>query len=215
MTAVAQRLDDSLINTETLMQQVTNDIDRMDSCLPSQINNFSNEIGAKLNEIDVKIAKMAGEARSLSPSTRDYYDEEIENMRNLHSRLVSEFRKKQTLSANNPNVRQGQQLENNLEKSTKITENLDVAISLGNDSITTANATLTTLYDDRKHINNINDNLDIVHTEALTGANRAKRMVRRALYNNFLIWTIVFLLVVLLGFSLYWKLRKPKSEESS
>ncbi|OHT05302.1 Vesicle transport v-SNARE protein [Tritrichomonas foetus] len=153
---------------------------------------------------------MNSDAKKLNPSTREYYDDELSNLRSQYSKFVSELRKKQTLAAKDPYFRQGSQIEKNNEKAQSITENLDEAIRLGNDSITTANATMTTLLEDRKHIDHINENLDIIHAEAITGTERAKRMVRRACFNNCLIWSIVVFLVALLGFSLYWKLRKTQ-----
>ena len=182
-------------------------------CLPSQKTNFQNEIRAQLNTIETKIARINTETRSLPPSNRDYYVNEAKTLSSQHQQYLSELRKKVTLGMNDQLGKQSLQLEKNIQKGQSINESLDEAIRLGNDSITTANATITTLQDDRKRINQINENIDNIDREANSGIAVAKRMVRRACFNNFLIWTIVVILVAFLGFSLYWKLRTPKNNK--
>lgn len=205
---MTNNLDNIIIEIEDLFQQVNHDLEVLDQCLPSERVNFQNEIQAKLNALETKIARLKNESRSLPPTKREYYTNEINSFQSQHTQISSEFKKQVTLAMNNPAGKQASQLEANIRKSQGINENLDEAIRLGNDAITTGNATLNILEDDRKRINHINENIDVIDREAVSGVDRAKRMVRRACFNNFIIWAIVILLVGLLGFSLYWKLKK-------
>lgn len=208
MSSNTKKLDDAMIEVETLLQHAKNDVDRLSQCLPSQRTNFQNEIKAQLDAIENKITRINNEARSLTPSIREYYTNEVKSLSSQHQDILNSLRREETLSANNLSLKQANQIEKNINKAQGINETLDEAIRLGNDSITTANATMTTLIDDRKRISHINENIDVIDREALTGMGRAKRMVRRACFNNCIIWTIVVLLTALFGFSLYWKLRK-------
>lgn len=205
---MTNNLDNIIIEIEDLFQQVNHDLEVLDQCIPSERVNFQNEIQAKLNALETKIARLKNESRSLPPTKREYYTNEINSFQSQHTQISSEFKKQVTLAMNNPAGKQASQLEANIRKSQGINENLDEAIRLGNDAITTGNATLNILEDDRKRINHINENIDVIDREAVSGVDRAKRMVRRACFNNFIIWAIVILLVGLLGFSLYWKLKK-------
>ena len=206
--SITQKLDSSIINIETLLQQIRNDIDRFDSALPSQKDNFGKEIESKLVDCSNKIGKLNSESRSLNPSQRDYYIGEISSLKDQHNALLGELRKKRSIAMNDPAYKQGMQLEKNIQKAQDITSDLDEAIRIGNNTITTGQATMSLLQEDRNYINHIDENLMVVNQEAHTGVARAKRIVRAACYNNCLVWSIVVLLVALLGFSLYWKLRK-------
>lgn len=204
----SNNLDNLSVEIEDIIRQVDHDVDVLDQCQPTERVNFQNEIQSKLNALETKINRMKNESRSLPPSKREFYTNEINSFSSQHSQITSEFKKKVNLAMNDPVYKQNAQIGENIVKNQGINERLDEAIRLGNDSITTGNATMTLLQDDRKHINHINENIDVINREAVSGMDRAKRMVRRACYNNCIIWSIVVLLVGLLGFSLYWKLKK-------
>ena len=206
--SITEKLDNALIQVETLLSQADNDIHRLDQALPSQRLNFQNEIKSKLDEINSKIAKITNDSKSIPPTSRQYYTDEISSLSTRLNNLRSDLRRKETLASNDKSIKQANQLQTNINKQQGITENLDEAIRLGIDAVTTGNATMSTLHDDKIRLQHIDSNVVNIHQEAISGTERARRMVRRACFNNFIIWTVVVLLVALLGFSLYWKLRK-------
>ena len=112
------------------------------------------------------------------------YENDIKNARTEYSKLVTEVRQKNQNMINDPAYRQNQQLSNNLNKQAGIMDALDETIRLGNDSLTTGNNTLNTLHEDRTRFNQIDQNLYYTNMEAKKGESAAKRMLRRACFNN-------------------------------
>ena len=172
------------------------------------------EIEKNLQTLDQRINKMNSDLKSIPPSEREYYESEIRNARTNHSKMVTELRQKNQAMLNDPIYKQNQQLEANKKKADGVLDNLDEALRVGNDTIATGNNTMAILHEDRQRINHIDENLMEVHKQAKKGESTAKRMLRRVCFNNFIIWCIVIILVALLGFSLYWKLRKPKEKST-
>ncbi|KAK8893792.1 t-SNARE VTI1 [Tritrichomonas musculus] len=208
---MSNNLDDALMNSESFANNIRQDLDNLDSMPFDQKKSKITEIEKNLQQLDSKINKMNSDLKSLPPSEREYYESEIRNARSNHSKMVTELRQKNQAMLNDPVYKQNQQLLSNQKRADGLLDNLDEAIKIGNDSVITANNTMSILHEDRQRIQHIDENLMHVHMEAKKGESTAKRMLRRVCFNNFIIWLIVVLLVALLGFSLYWKLRKPKS----
>lgn len=206
-------LDDALMNADSFAGNIRSDLDSLDSLPFDAKKQKMSEIERNLQQLDQKINKMNSDLKSIPPSEREYYESEIRNARSNHSKMVTELRQKNQALLNDPSFKQNQQLEANKKKADGVLDNLDEAIRLGNDTIATGNNTMAILYEDRQRINHIDENLMEIHKQGKKGESTAKRMLRRVCFNNFIIWTIVVLLVALLGFSLFWKLKKPKESD--
>lgn len=204
MSNVTQRLDDSLSQAETLFQEIGTSLRRLSSLGLEQSNNLKAEIERKLSDMDGRINKMSKDLRAVPENDRSYYENELHNLREQHSKCETELRN--IHAAMQPYLRQNAQLTQNYEKSKTTTDNLDEAIRLGNETVTVGNATLTTLVEDRKHIEHIDNNLYEIHNQAKEGQLTANRMIRRVCFNKVFLGIIIIVLMALLGFSLYWKL---------
>ncbi|KAH0793879.1 Vesicle transport v-SNARE protein [Histomonas meleagridis] len=145
---------------------------------------------------------------SIPEGERDFYVEEInQNLRPTYNRMMTDLRQKMQSMENDPGYKQNQQLHKNLDKQGLILDDLDQAISIGNETKQTADQTMTTLQEDRKILNNVNSNLDDIQTEGKKGQSIANKMLRRIIFNKFVLWTVVVILLALLAFTIYWKLR--------
>ena len=203
-----EQLDNDLTMADESVDVIQNDLIRLDSLNYNERSNLSTSIEQKLSQLDQSITKMNNSVKNIPGDQRDYYNEEITRIRASYTKMLSELRQKRQAMLNDPGYKQNQQLNQNLDTSNRVLNNLDEAIATGNDTLTTAQHTQNVLNEDRKLIENIDQNLDDIDMEADKGFTRAKRMLCRAVMNNILIWSVVVVLVALLGFSLYWKLRK-------
>jgi vesicle transport through interaction with t-SNAREs protein 1 len=203
--AVVDRLDSAIIDAETEITQLNNKLRALDSMLPSQRQGLEADIEKSLADLDTRLNKMTNDLKAVQATQRDYYKNEVDGLRAQYSQISNELRAKRQAAANNPNVRQAEQVYGNQKRSQAITDNLDEAIRVGNDTITTGNVTMATLIDDRQRLEHISSNLDVIDDEAATGLQRARRMVRRACFNGFVAWIIVIVLLALMGAEIWWK----------
>ena len=212
MSSVTLRLDDNLSRCEEYLDSINRDLTRYDNATVDQKNSLDQTIEKNLAELDSLINKMNNHLRSLSEGTKDYYNDEITNLRSLYSKAFTELRQKRQLYRNDAASRQSSQIASNNARSKDAVSKLDEAIREGNETNMIANETLSTLHDDRKTLENINRNLIDIDDEAENGQVRAKRMLKRAFLNGCIAWTIVVILVCLLGFSLVYKLYIQKKK---
>lgn len=213
MSSISQRLDDALSQVDSLLQNISNDMRRLETLDPDRRRELEAEIERKLQDSGSRIDRMNNDLKALPQNERDIYESEIGNCKKQQASLNAELRQKRQAFNNNPAMRQNQQLQGNLKRSNDISGNLDEVINMANDSITVGNATTTTLLEDRQHITHMDDNLYAIYMEGKEGENRAQRMVRRVCFNKIIIWGVVLVLVALLGFSLYWKLRPEAKKD--
>jgi chromosome segregation ATPase len=205
MSSAAERLENAFVDIETEIQKLNNHLRALDSKLPSQRQPLEAEIESGLGALDTRLNKLASETKNVPAKDRDFFTGEITSFRRQCNEVANELRLKRQASANNPNVRQTEQALANQKRSQDVTENLDEAIRIGNDTITTGNATMTTLIDDRQTLVHINSNLDTIDDEAVTGMARARSMLRRACFNGFVAWLIAILLLALMGVEIWYK----------
>ena len=197
-----EQLDNDLTMADESVDVIQNDLIRLDSLNYNERSNLSTSIEQKLSQLDQSITKMNNSVKNIPGDQRDYYNEEITRIRASYTKMLSELRQKRQAMLNDPGYKQNQQLNQNLDTSNRVLNNLDEAIATGNDTLTTAQHTQNVLNEDRKLIENIDSNLSTIDMEADKGFTRAKRMLCRAVMNNILIWSVVVVLVALLGFSL-------------
>jgi ferritin len=76
---------------------------------------------------------------------------------------------------------------------------------INQDTMKTQDHTMATLQEDRTIQGHIAQTLEDIDDEAATGLARGGRMLRRALLNGVVTWTINFLLFLILGVCLAWK----------
>jgi vesicle transport through interaction with t-SNAREs protein 1 len=210
--AVVDRLDSAIIDAESEITQLNNKLRTLDSMLPSQRQGLEADIEKSLADLDTRLNKMTNDLKAVQPNQRDYYRNEVEGLRTQYNQISNELRTKRQAAANNPNVRQAEQVYGNQKRSQAITDNLDEAIRVGNDTITTGNVTMATLIDDRQRLEHISSNLDVIDDEAATGLARARRMVRRACFNGFVAWIIVIVLLALMGAEIWWKASRKSTK---
>jgi uncharacterized protein YydD (DUF2326 family) len=184
MSNVTVRLEKIMNDTESKIQQLRTKLNRLDSMAPAQRQATVTEIEKGLSDIEVDFGKVAQSLGTLTASNREYFNSEIERNRADCMEIRAQLQGKQQAAANNPTARQGEQVVRNAQRSGAITQDLDEAIRLGNDTITTGNATMTTLIDDRQRLTHIESNLEGIDDEVIEGRTRAKRMLRRALCNS-------------------------------
>lgn len=205
MSGATGRLDDALIDAETRVQQLNQELVRLDSVLPSQRHSLDADIDKHLAELDSALNRLTNDIRSAPGQSRQYYDEELQTLRGQYNQIAAELQQKRLAAGTSVATRQSEQALLNQRRSQSITENLDEAIRLGNDSITTGNVAMATLADDRKRFDAIEDHLEMIDRESTDGVTRAKRMLIRAFCNSFLAWIIVVILLALLGVEIWWK----------
>ena len=205
MSNIAQRIDDNLESCERLIDEITQDLSRLDNATLDQRNRLEAGIEKKLADIDSKIDRMTADLRSVPESSHEYYDEEIRNIRTMLSKAYAQLKQKRQANLNDGASRQSAQVASNNARSRDIVSKLDEAIRDGNETNMIGNETLVTLHEDRNTISDINSRLLEIDDEAEQGQSRAKRMLRRAFLNGCIAWTIVVILVFLLGFSLIYK----------
>ena len=213
MSNIAQRIDDNLENCEQLIDDITQDLSRLDNAPLDQRNRLEASIEKKLADIDSKINRMTADLRSVPESSHEYYEEEIRNIRTMHSKALSNLRQKRQANLNDAYSRQTSQIASNNARSKSAVSKLDEAIRDGNEINMIGNESLATLHEDRSTISDINQRLLEIDEEAEQGQSRAKRMLYRAYLNGCLAWTIVVILVFLLGFSLVYKLYIRKKND--
>jgi flagellar biosynthesis GTPase FlhF len=205
MSSLTDRLDANLAEADHRIQQLNADMSRLDSALPTQRVSIEADIDRRLAELDSRLGRMSTDARNVPRSNRDYYEGEIQSLRDQSNVISRELQTRRKAAGSSVASRQSEQAALNQRRSQAITENLDEAIRLGNDTITTGNVAMATLIDDRSRLENIGQNLDTIDGEAQDGAARAKRMLARAFCNSFLAWIIVVILLGLLGVEIWLK----------
>jgi hypothetical protein len=204
------RLDGALVDAETRLQHLNQELERLDSALPSQRQSLDADIDKHLAELDSYLNRLASDIRLADPSNKPYYEEELQQLRGRYGEITSALKQKRLAAGTSVASRQSEQAMLNQRRSQAVTENLDEAIRLGNDSITTGNVAMAVLADDRRRFDHIAENLDMIDDEAQDGLARAKRMLVRAFCNSFLAWIIVVILLGLLGVEIWWKATKNK-----
>jgi hypothetical protein len=210
MSSLTDRLDVTLTEAEQRIQQLNANVARLDSTLPAQRASIEADIERGLSELDSRLIRMSTDARTLPCSDREYYDGEIQGLRDRYGAISRELQAKRNAAGSSVASRQSEQALRNQQRAQSITENLDETIRLGNDSITTGNVAMATLLDDRTRLGNIGDNLTTIDGAAQDGLARARRMIIRACCNSFIAWIIVVILLGLLGVTIWLKARRKK-----
>ena len=208
MSNITQRLDDWLIESDTQIQKLRNDLQKFDSMLPSERPSFDIDLTRRLESFESSLTRMKNECRKLQPAQRDYFEGEIASIESNYNEVVRELERKRLANRSGPASRQTEQLLANRDKSQRVTDDLDEAIRTGNDIITTGNVTMTTLGEDRRKIEHIDENLHRIDEQALDGQARAKRMLRRIVCNACLAWIIAIMLLAILACILVLKFKK-------
>jgi DNA repair exonuclease SbcCD ATPase subunit len=209
MADLTRRLDDALLEAESRLQQMIADVQKLDTSIPSQRASLIADLEKRLSELDTRLNRMSSDVRNVPRDNRSYYEGEVSGLRSQYNQVMQDVQTKKN-AGSSPSQRLTDQAASNAKRSQGITENLDEAIRLGNDSITTGNLAMATLIDDRQALEHIGSNLEEIDMQAQDGTARAKRMLRRACCNQFLAWIIVVLLMALLGGVIYWKATKSK-----
>ena len=202
---MADKLDSAISQAEEQLRSIEANLQRLDGLPFDQRRSLDGEIDQQLITLDSMINTMNANLKNVLPGDKDYYTSEIQNIRTNHARMSAELRQKRQAMVNSPEYRQGQQIQSNFNKSNDIVNNLEDAISEGTNAITVGHRTLTTLNEDRRVIENVDQNLMYTHMLGREGQHRAKRMLRRICFNKLIIWIIVVVLVALLGLSIYLK----------
>ena len=212
MSGATAKLDNSLSDAENLLDQIRNDMSRLDSLGFEQRRALDSEIDRKMTQLETLLNRMTTDLRGVTQqSSKSYYEGEIKNFRTEHSKAVEELRQKRLAAANDPRLRQEQQLMSNADRSKGINDTLDETIRVANDTLTIGNSAMAVLHDDRQHLQHVDQNLDKIHMQAEQGQRTAKDMLRRACLNGVISWIIVILLLAIFIFSLWYTLTHDKN----
>jgi hypothetical protein len=204
MSSAQNRLDDLVTQFEEILQTIQRDLQRVGTESGPALQALVADIERRLSDVDTRLLRMASDIRSLPPDTREYYEGEINTLRGLYTEYSATLTTKKATAAS-PAARLTSQAASNTARSQGVTEKLDEAIMTGNNTITTGNVIMTTLLDDRRSLEQIEDNLRATDSQAQAGLERAKKMLRRACCNKFLAWVIVVLLMGLLAVEIWAK----------
>jgi Skp family chaperone for outer membrane proteins len=204
----SQRLDEGLERIEAQMGRLQNQLRRLDGQIGDERRTLDTDIEREIADVTNQLNRLSGDIKSVGASDRDYYQQEITKHQTELGKASQELRQKRAAYANSPEARQAEQLQRNVQRSDGIVGNLDEAIRLGNDNVTTGQHTLGVLAEDRQIIEHVDENLMHVHMEAKEGQSRIGSMARRALMHKFISWIIVVILVALLGMSIYLRFIK-------
>ncbi|OHT12812.1 Vesicle transport v-SNARE protein [Tritrichomonas foetus] len=189
---------------------IGNEINRLNSAPIIEHAQIIHNIQTQLNDLNLKIGNLRGQLNTLDRDEREMYAEDLRDIDNNMAGYRSQVNvKQQALDSQRTQV----QHDRNMQKGEEIVNNLDKALTIGNDTIQTQQNTMNTLEQDQQHFNRIEENLSVVETEAKIGESRAKRMFMRMVCNRILWWTIVVVLFAFLIFSLVWKLKPEKGSE--
>lgn len=186
---------------------IRNGISRLSSTPGSDYEETVNRINSQINDLQQKVGGLRGLMKALGSDERELYAEDIEELDRSCTQLRSQLQTaRQRIGAQ-------QQVQNihdsNMQKGDNILNSFDNSLAIGNDTLQTQQKTLNTLAEDQKHLDNIEENLSVVDSEAVTGEKTATRMYRRQLIIRIVSWSICGALFILFIFSLVWNL-KPK-----
>ena len=193
---LTRKLDEVLKNLQTTVEQITSDQQKFDATPLNERSRQEAEIAKKLSDVDTRLNKMSADIRGLPTNSRDYFEGEYNDLRSQYNQLVWEFQEKK--GANAPGMSKQEFLAKR-KQAAAISSDLDEALYMGRDVLTTQNATKETLNMDRHLLENINRNLDHINGQADEGQKRGKRMIRRMLFSACLAWTIVVILALIDG----------------
>lgn len=124
-------VDDLLIEIETRLQRVRNDIGKLDQAIPSNRVNFQNEIQTQLDAIQSKISELRAGSQSLPSSSREFYFSEAKTLSATHKQLQSDFKKQIIIPTDNPTIQPLSPVEKNSEKAEEVIQKLDDTIQDG------------------------------------------------------------------------------------
>lgn len=191
---LTQRLDEAVSNLQAMVQQITNDIQRFDATPLAERAPLDADIKGKLTDLDNRLNKMSRDIKAVPTNSREYFESEYNDLRSQYNQLVWDFQEKK--GANAPGMSREQFLARR-QQAAAVSSDLDEALHLGTDVVSTQNATMNTLGEDRRLLENVNINLDLIDGEAHEGHRRANRMISRMLLSACLAWTIVVVLLLI------------------
>ena len=191
---LTQRLDEAVSNLQVTVQQITNDLQRFDATPIAERAPLDADLTRKLADLDNRLNKMSRDIKAVPTNSRDYFEGEYMELRNQYNQLVWEFQEKK--SANAPGMTREQFLARR-QQAAAVSSDLDEALHLGHDVVSTQKATMGTLDEDRALLGNIDQNLVEIDGQAHEGQRRAKRMITRMLLNACVAWVIVVVLFLI------------------
>lgn len=152
----------------------------------------------KLTSIDNNLKELTKLTRSLAEDERDYFDDEIQTQKDSYATLSEKYRQfndsyqREQLTAP---ADQGKTVtaEGNAQLA-QANEKLAQAISDGNETLVIQGQIKETLIDDHQRLERIEANVNDINDEAITGFQRASRMLRRACLNKVIAYIIVVVL---------------------
>ena len=130
--SIKDKIDNTLIDLETRFQKARNDIAKIGNLQPSERSNMQNEIKKQIDAIHGKIIELKVSVKSLPPSQKEYYKEEVKNFFTQHQNLVSEFKKTGLLPTPPPPGPRPTPME---QKSQEIIKTLDDTIQITSEMV--------------------------------------------------------------------------------
>lgn len=188
-----------------LAAAIRNEIKKLDSATGNERTKTDAKIDGMMSDLQSKIGTLRGQLNNLSQEEKTFGADELKELEKDRGDMQTELRRKRQVYSQNSQVQSGH--DANMSKGNQILNTMDESLAIGNDTLKTQQNTMNTLAEDQKLLDNINNNLSTVDTEADTGEATAKRMYRRQLIQRIVSWGIVALLLALLIFSMWYKMR--------
>jgi hypothetical protein len=207
MSSSTNKLDNRLIDAETLLQQLNNEMAQLASALPAQRHSLEVDIDRRIAQLDDRLNRLSSDIRA----DRGHYEDELQHLRGQCTGIAAELQRKRAADDGRTAAgRLSDQAMLNQRRSEAITSTLDEAILLGTDGLRVGTLGMEILSTDRIVLEHTRENIEGIDDEALVGRVRAKRMLYRAPCGRFPAWIIVVILLALLGVEIWWKATRNK-----
>ena len=174
----------NLESAQGLEATIRNEISRLSSANGSDFNSSASRVEGQINDLQQKISGLRGLLSALGSDERELYAEDIQELERGCSQLRSQLQSTRQRAGMNNQVQN--QHDSNMKKGNDVLNSFDDSLAIGNDTLKTQQNTLNTLAEDQKHLDNIENNLSVVDSEASTGERTATRMYRRQLVQLYL-----------------------------
>lgn len=121
--SIQEKIDNDIAEIDTRIQRISNELKKLEKMPSANRLQFQNHLKEQISMIKTKVNELKNNTKKLEPQFRDFYKNEIKNLFERHSQLLSEFERIGSLQIQEDP--QPQQLSPTEPKTEKIIKNLD------------------------------------------------------------------------------------------